>query len=86
MCNEVDGDCETKPLLEERSPSMQSSDASPNNALEVIFENGAPVGVATTSAKKLPFEFGVLEACIESARMCLEYEVCKVLQFVVFSY
>jgi len=65
--DDVDGDCEVKPLLEELLLSVQSTTHSPNNV---------SIGVAGASApKQLPFEFKALESCIESACTCLEYEV-----------
>lgn len=43
----------------------------------------AEAGKSVASApKQLPFEFRALEACIESACTCLEFEVCNVISFV----
>ncbi|XP_004503914.2 magnesium transporter MRS2-F-like isoform X2 [Cicer arietinum] len=72
--NEMDGDCEEKPLLEDGSPLLQSGIDS--NPPPEIFDHGTPISniAVTTAPKKLPFEFRALEACIESACSVLEFE------------
>ncbi|KAL5060550.1 hypothetical protein RYX36_032154 [Vicia faba] len=68
--NGVDGDSESTNLVEEGSPLLPSHVDSLNNA-----SKGTLIDVAETSYyKPLPFEFKALEACIESACACLEYE------------
>ncbi|XP_073226448.1 magnesium transporter MRS2-F-like [Cicer arietinum] len=72
--NEMDGDCEEKPLLQDGSPLLQSGIDS--NPPPEIFDHGTPISniAVTTAPKKLPFEFRALEACIESACSVLEFE------------
>lgn len=86
--NEMDGDCEEKPLLEDGSPLLQSGIDS--NPPPEIFDHGTPISniAVTTAPKKLPFEFRALEACIESACSVLEFEVCNVIisLFILFIY
>jgi magnesium transporter len=80
----VDGDCEAKPLLDERTPLFQSRDDcddSSNNASEGIPDDSS--NNVSAAPKQLPFEFKALEACIESACTCLECEVSKILNFTI---
>ncbi|XP_050914842.1 magnesium transporter MRS2-F [Lathyrus oleraceus] len=73
--NGMDGECESKKIMEEGSPLLQSRIDSMNIASKESFEDDTLIDVAETSDQKpLPFEFKALETCIESACACLEYE------------
>ncbi|CAJ2676779.1 unnamed protein product [Trifolium pratense] len=69
----VDGDCENKPLLGEKT--HDDCDDYSNNASEGIPDDSS--NNVDAAPKQLPFEFKALEACIESACTCLESETQK---------
>ncbi|KAK7358766.1 hypothetical protein VNO77_00705 [Canavalia gladiata] len=79
MSNYTDGGCEEKTLLKE-SASLNGRDDSQNSSpvkIESTADNykiSSETATVAAAPKQLPFEFRVLEPCIESACKCLESE------------